>query len=135
MDVLILGGTVFLSKAIAKESVSRGHAVMCVSRGRTGTHPPEASAVRADRADGPAAYKDLDRQWDAVIDIATDSIFVTEALNIIGSLARHCRSVAAWGTVDARDLRRSQGGQRSRLHPGRWPPTPPVSARAHRRRR
>jgi 2'-hydroxyisoflavone reductase len=95
MDVLILGGTVFLSKAIAKESVSRGHAVTCVSRGRTGTHPPEASAVRADRADGPAAYKDLDRQWDAVIDIATDPIFVTEALNVIGPLARHWTYVSS----------------------------------------
>jgi 2'-hydroxyisoflavone reductase len=95
MDVLILGGTVFLSRAIASESVSRGHVVTCLSRGRSGTLPPGTSAVRADRADGAAAYRGLDRPWDAVIDIATDPKFVSEALGVIGPFARHWTYVSS----------------------------------------
>ncbi len=89
MDVLILGGTVFLSKALAGECLSRGHTVTCVSRGQTGTYPPGADAVRADRAEGPTAYRDLDRPWDAVIDVATNPLFVTEALDAIGLPSRY----------------------------------------------
>jgi 2'-hydroxyisoflavone reductase len=95
MDVLILGGTVFLSKALASESLGRGHNVTCVSRGQTGRHVPGAKAVRADRADGLAAYKDLDRPWDAVIDVATNPLFVTEALNAIGPSTRHWTYVSS----------------------------------------
>jgi 2'-hydroxyisoflavone reductase len=95
MDVLILGGTVFLSRAVANESARRGHAVTCVSRGRTGTYPAEVSAVQADRALGPEAYQGVARRWDAVIDIATDPTFVSEALSVIGPWARHWTYVSS----------------------------------------
>jgi nucleoside-diphosphate-sugar epimerase len=95
MEVLILGGTVFLSKALASESLSRGHSVTCVSRGQTGTEPPRAKAVHANRADGLAAYKGLDRPWDAVIDVATNPLFVTEALKFIGPSSRHWTYVSS----------------------------------------
>ena len=36
MRLLVLGGTVFLSKAVAEEAVRRGHEVTCACRGESG---------------------------------------------------------------------------------------------------
>ena len=38
----MLGGTVFLSKAVAAEAVARGHEVTCASRGTSGSVPDGA---------------------------------------------------------------------------------------------
>jgi 2'-hydroxyisoflavone reductase len=51
--------------------------------------------MQADRADGPAAYQGMDRQWDAVIDVATDPTFVSEALDAIGPFAHHWTYVSS----------------------------------------
>lgn len=51
--VLVLGGTVFLSRAVAREAVARGHEVVCASRGVSGTAPPGARHVRWDRDETP----------------------------------------------------------------------------------
>jgi len=39
MRILVLGGSVFLSKATAAEAVARGHDVTCVTRGVSGDVP------------------------------------------------------------------------------------------------
>ncbi|UJP09062.1 NAD-dependent epimerase/dehydratase family protein [Microbacterium sp. KUDC0406] len=69
MEILILGGTAFLGRAIANEAVARGHDVTCLARG-TAPAPERAAFVAADRdeEDGLAAVSG--REWVAVIDVS-----------------------------------------------------------------
>ncbi|MGH3993163.1 MAG: epimerase, partial [Pseudonocardiaceae bacterium] len=45
MRLLVLGGTVFVSRAVAAEGVRRGHAVVCAARGVSGDVPSGATLV------------------------------------------------------------------------------------------
>jgi 2'-hydroxyisoflavone reductase len=66
MRLLVLGGTVFLSKAVAAEAVARGHEVTCAARGTSGSAPEGARLVTVDR--GRALPDDLG-EFDAVVDV------------------------------------------------------------------
>lgn len=69
MDLLILGGTQWLGRALASEAVARGHRVACLARGKAGAVAPGVEFVRADRSQ-PEAYADVaGRTWDAMIDV------------------------------------------------------------------
>lgn len=68
MDLLLLGGTAFLGRAIAAQARDRGMAVTCLARGSAPT-VPGVSFVQADR-DAPAGLAQVsDRTWDAVVDV------------------------------------------------------------------
>lgn len=80
MRILVLGGTQFLSRAIAADAVLRGHEVVCANRGRSGAVPPGVSTVHWDRADpAPQDLVDAD-PFDAVIDVARQPSHVRHAL-------------------------------------------------------
>ena len=82
MRILVLGGTVFLSRAVAAEAVRRGHEVVCAARGVSGSVPEGARHVPWDRADDvPAELSALEP--DVVVDVTR-----------LPSHAR--RAVAAW---------------------------------------
>ena len=49
MQLLILGGTVFLGSALAADAVARGWQVTTFSRGRSGEPSPGAQALHGDR--------------------------------------------------------------------------------------
>lgn len=69
MHLVVLGGTVFLSRAVAVEALARGHRVTCVSRGVSGDVPAGAAHLRWDRAEAaPAEVAAL--APDAVVDVA-----------------------------------------------------------------
>ena len=70
MKLLVLGGTVFLSKAVAAEAVARGHEVVCACRGESGTVPDGARLVRWDRGAGDPAPTAEIGEVDAVVDVA-----------------------------------------------------------------
>ncbi|WP_148616263.1 NAD-dependent epimerase/dehydratase family protein [Nocardioides rubriscoriae] len=71
MKLLVLGGTVFLSRAVAAEAVRRGHEVVCACRGTSGTVPDGARLVRWDRGAGdPAPVDEVGPGVDAVVDVA-----------------------------------------------------------------
>jgi nucleoside-diphosphate-sugar epimerase len=109
MRILVLGGSVFLSRAVAEEAVRRGHDVTCANRGASGSVPDGAAAVVWDRTgDAPP---ELARSWyDAVVDVARMPSWVR-------------RGVAAWpdahwvfvSTVSVYDLDVPAGPD------GRWP--------------
>ena len=69
MRLLVLGGTVFLSRAVTEEAVRRGHEVTCACRGESGTVPDGATHVAWDR-DQPVPDALADATYDAVVDVA-----------------------------------------------------------------
>src|SRR5262245_16315680 len=69
MRILVLGGTVFLSREIAVRAVERGHEVVCAARGESGAVPEGARLVRWDRSEEPSAEV-LGPSPEAVVDVA-----------------------------------------------------------------
>ncbi|TIC89048.1 NAD-dependent epimerase/dehydratase family protein [Nocardioides sp. GY 10113] len=55
MRILVLGGTVFLSREVAAAAVDRGHEVVCACRGESGAVPAGAELVRWDWSEEPPA--------------------------------------------------------------------------------
>lgn len=77
MRILVFGGTVFLSRAVAEEAVRRGHDVVCASRGTSGSVPAGARHVATDRTGPlPADLAGLD----AVVDVARHPSWVRAGL-------------------------------------------------------
>ena len=68
VDVLVLGGSVFLGRAMVSEAVADGHSVTVFHRGVSGSEPPGARVVHGDRT----VAADLDQltgtHYDLVID-------------------------------------------------------------------
>jgi 2'-hydroxyisoflavone reductase len=76
MRLLVLGGTVFLSRAVAADAVARGHDVTCAARGASGSVPDGARLVAADRTQ---PLPDLG-EFDAVVDVARQPSWVRSAV-------------------------------------------------------
>jgi nucleoside-diphosphate-sugar epimerase len=69
VDLLVLGGTAFLGRAIAAEAVARGHEVTCLARGSN----PVAEGVtfvRADRDEPGGLAAVAGRRWDSAVDVS-----------------------------------------------------------------
>ena len=82
MRLLVLGGTVFLSRAVAEEAVQRGHEVVCACRGESGPVPDGATHVAWDRNDPvPSALVD-GTTFDAVVDVARHPSRVRSAVAV-----------------------------------------------------
>jgi nucleoside-diphosphate-sugar epimerase len=79
MRILVLGGTVFLSRAVAVEAVARGHEVVCASRGTSGEVPDGATHVTFDRS-GPVPGSLAAESFDAVVDVARIPSWVRAAV-------------------------------------------------------
>jgi 2'-hydroxyisoflavone reductase len=87
MRILVLGGTVFLSHAVAERAVARGHDVTCAARGASGAAPEGARLVRLDRAD-PDWCPLADGSWDVVLDVARRPSWVRAAVEALGGRTR-----------------------------------------------
>lgn len=70
MQILVLGGTVFVGRAIVEQALDRDHRVTLFSRGLTGVDLfPGAERRTGDRNTGD--YSSLaDGRWDAVVDVS-----------------------------------------------------------------
>lgn len=70
MRLLILGGTVFVGRALTDAALSAGHEVRHLNRGRSRPPDPRVPTLHADRGDAAALEAALagHRDWDAVID-------------------------------------------------------------------
>src|SRR5687767_14145249 len=67
MKLLILGGTVFLGRALVESALARGHEVTLFNRGQHNPELfPEVEKLRGDRDGDLAALKG--KRWDAAID-------------------------------------------------------------------
>jgi 2'-hydroxyisoflavone reductase len=68
MDVLVLGGTMFLGRHVVEAARAAGDRVTIFTRGKTnpGAHPDDVERLRGDRDGDLTALEG--RRWDAVID-------------------------------------------------------------------
>jgi 2'-hydroxyisoflavone reductase len=86
--VLILGGTAWLGREIARRAVQDGAEVTCLARGASGPAPDGVRLARADRR-VPGAYDAVDGDWDEVVELSSDDGLVAPALEALGDRARH----------------------------------------------
>lgn len=96
MRILVFGGTVFVSKAIAAEAVRRGHDVVCAARGTSGSVPEGAKLLRVDRdvPDGLVALEG--ERFDAVVDTSIMSHrWVADALRVLAGNVAHWTFVSS----------------------------------------
>ena len=69
MKILILGGTVFLGRALVTAALARGHQLTLFNRGKSNPQLfPEVESLHGDRALDLSPLTRADRRWDAVID-------------------------------------------------------------------
>ncbi|WP_354593342.1 NAD-dependent epimerase/dehydratase family protein [Frigoribacterium sp. PvP054] len=83
--LLVLGGTAWLGGEIVAAALSRGHEVVCLARGSSGTVPEGARLVRADRST-TGAYDPVvegGQRWDAVVDLGRDASHVRDAATVL----------------------------------------------------
>lgn len=85
-DVLILGGTGWLSGRIARRWVDAGAAVTCLARG-TRPAPEGGELVRGDREAAEAYDALAQRDWDHVVDISSQASHVARAVDALGERA------------------------------------------------
>lgn len=92
--VLVLGGTGWLGREIARSAVAEGCEVMCLARGESGEVPDGAELIRADRL-SPGAYDTVAGEWDEVIELAYQPELVTSGLDALAASASHWTLVSS----------------------------------------
>lgn len=113
MRLLILGGTAFLGRVIARQAVARGDDVTCVARGSEEV-AEGAVLVRVDRDHDDALAPLADQVWDTVIDVTRQP---GHARRAIRDLTSHHVVLISTASVYARFDQREQREDAPLLEP------------------
>ena len=100
--VLVLGGTGWLGREVAREAVEQGAEVVCLARGESGPVPDGARLVKADRTN-PDAYRQLEGQWDEVVEVAHEPELINPALDALADRAAHWTLVSTISVYERND--------------------------------
>ena len=87
--LLILGGTQWLGREIARQALERGYEVTCLARGESGSVPDGAELVRADRSEFGAYDEVAARTYDFAIEVSWEPRFVSEAVHALARVVNH----------------------------------------------
>lgn len=101
-DVLVLGGTGWLSGRVAERWVDAGAAVTCLARGGRDA-APGATLVVGDRGDADAYDELARRDWDEVVDVSSNPAHVAAAGVALGERARHWTYVSTVSVYASND--------------------------------
>lgn len=93
--VLVLGGTVYLSKEVARQALARGHDVTVACRGASGEPPEGANFIRIDRSSAEGVEPLRGLAFDAVIDVARLPAQVGRALDVLADGVGHWTFVSS----------------------------------------
>ena len=93
-DVLVLGGTGWLSGRIASRWRDAGAAVTCLARGARPA-PDGVTLVRADRGSADAYDAVAGRSWDEVVDVSSNPVHVAAAVEALERRAAHWTYVSS----------------------------------------
>lgn len=104
MDILILGGTRFVGRALVDDARARGWSVTTLNRGITGEAAAGVETLQADRTDPAAVAAAIaGRRWDAVVDTWTGdpAVATSTASALVGATEHYTLvssiSVYEWG--------------------------------------
>lgn len=102
MEILVLGGTWFLGRAVAEQALRRGWQVTTFTRGRSGQAPLGAQALHGDRTTPDDLRRLADHgRWDAVVDTSASDLAPCEVLAAARALEGVTRRYVYVSTVSA----------------------------------
>ncbi|MFB9308469.1 nucleoside-diphosphate-sugar epimerase [Agromyces hippuratus] len=103
MEILILGGTQWLGRELARQALRRGHAVTSFARGEAGATAAGSAFVAGDRSE-PGAYDAVaGREWDAVIDVTRQPGFARGAAAALAEQAAHWTFISSGNVYAAQN--------------------------------
>lgn len=102
-DVLILGGTGWLSGRVARGWLERGARVTCLARG--GRPAPDGAALVVGDRESPDTYAEVAaHEWDEVVDVSSIPSHVAQAADALAGRARHATYVSSLSVYAADDV-------------------------------
>src|SRR6478752_4536188 len=98
MDVLVLGGSVFLGRAVVAEAIAAGADVTVFNRGVSGPEPEGVAHMRGDRTVAADLAQLAGRRFDVVVD--TSGYVPADVAASANLLADSCGEYAFVSTIN-----------------------------------